>query len=157
MGALRDADAIAVVDGPLAPADGVLLSRVAGGPRRFAAVRRPTGLRPLQGGAPVTPASLRGASVGLLAGLANPESLRRTLRELGAVITAERIFPDHHRYRRRDLRGLADAAPLWVTTEKDAFKIVPSWVGRADVRVLGLEVDVLDGGSFLDWLESRLR
>ena len=66
-------------------------------------------------------------------------------------------FRDHHRYRITDLLGLAAEAPLWITTEKDAVKIPRSWVRDADVRVLGIELCVEDGGSLLDQVEARLR
>jgi tetraacyldisaccharide 4'-kinase len=157
MRALGHADAIVVIDGPLPEADEDQLRRFAPSARRFAARRRAGGLRPLVGGAASPPESLRGLAVGLLAGLARPSSLRRSVEFLGARVVAERLFPDHHGYRRRDLQGLADDADLWVTTEKDAVKIVPSWVGGADVRVLTLVIDVEQPEAFLDWVESRLR
>jgi tetraacyldisaccharide 4'-kinase len=92
----------------------------------------------------------------MLCGIARPAALRDTLRSLGAHVVAERAFPDHHRYRRQDLAGLADDAPLWITTEKDAGKLLPSWLAGARVRVLELETDFPDGEKFLDWLEQRL-
>jgi tetraacyldisaccharide 4'-kinase len=100
---------------------------------------------------------LDGAQVGLLAALAQPRGFRRTLEALGAEVVAERTFRDHHPYRPGDLRGLADQAPLWVTTEKDAVKIVPSWVGSAQVRVLASDLEVERPEALLDWVESRLR
>ena len=155
--ALRHADAIGVVDGPLAAADAAFIERVALGTHRFEARRAPVGLRPLRGGASESPELLKGAEVGLLAALADPAGFRRSLESLGACVVAERTFRDHHRYRERDLRGIAAEAPLWVTTEKDAVKILPPWVGRADVRVLRIEPEVAEPDRFLDWIDSRLR
>jgi len=155
--ALRRADAIVVIDGPLPPADVELLQRFAPAARRFEARRRASGLRPLAQRSALPPETLQGLPVGLLAGVARPSSLRRSVEALGARVVAERFFPDHHRYRRRDLAGLADEAALWVTTEKDAVKLVPSWVGAADVRVLTSSVEVADAEAVLDWVESRLR
>ncbi len=93
----------------------------------------------------------------MLCGLARPASLRRSLEGLGARVVAERCFRDHHRYRPRDLHGLARAAPLWITTEKDAGKIVPAWIADADLRVLSIEFDVEAPKALLDWIEARLR
>ena len=92
----------------------------------------------------------------MLCGIARPAALRETLRSLGAQLVAERAFPDHHRYRRQDLAGLAEQAALWITTEKDAGKLLPSWLGGAQVRVLALETEFPRGEAFLDWLEKRL-
>lgn len=156
IGALRLADAVGVIDGPLADADAALLARLAPAAYRFSAIRRPKALRPLSGGAGTAPEVLDGAEVGILAALARPGSLCRTLAGLGARVVAERRFRDHHRYRAGDLRGLAREAPLWVTTEKDAVKIAPAWAGRADLRVLTTALEVGEGRSFADWIEARL-
>jgi len=156
-GALRHADAIGVVDGPLPAADAAFIERIAPGVRQFRVRRIPVGLRPLGGGEDAPPELLKGAEVGLLAALADPAGFRRSLESLGARVVAERTFRDHHRYRERDLRGIAAQAPLWVTTEKDAVKILRPWVGRADVRVLRIEAEVAEPDLLLDWIDSRLR
>jgi tetraacyldisaccharide 4'-kinase len=137
--ALRYADAVGIIDGPLAPNDAATIQQLAPGATRFAADRRPVSVRPLRGGA-ADP----------------PESLRNTLLQLGARIVAERTFRDHHWYRRGDLEHLAREAPLWITTEKDALKITPDWIGRADVRVLEIDLDVAQADTLVDWLESKL-
>jgi tetraacyldisaccharide 4'-kinase len=157
VGALRRADAVCILDGPLPEDDVKTLLRIAPSARRVRIRRRPTTLRPLAGGASGDPASLQGLEVGLLAALAQPRSFRRTLEALGASVVAERIFKDHHAYRYQDVSDLAKQAPLWITTEKDAVKIVPSWIGSAEVRVLGLRLEVEDAHGFVDWVESRLR
>lgn len=155
--ALRFADAIGVVDGPLPPRDAEAIAQRAPDARRFAARRTPRGLRNLRGGASREPGELDGAEVGMLAGLANPATLRRTLERLGAKVVGERCFSDHHHYRPRDLRGLAAQAPRWITTEKDALKITPEWVRGADVEVLRIDLDVDDPAAFVDWLDARVR
>jgi len=155
--AVRFAHAVGVVDGELAPHEEALLARWCPGALRFRAQRRPLALRPLGGGVAQPPASLRGAEVGLLAGLARPASLRRTLEALGACVVAERCFPDHHRYRARDLAGLAREARLWITSEKDAPKLHGAWAAGADLRVLSIELAVDSEAWLLDRLASRLR
>ena len=69
---------------------------------------------------------------------------------------AERHFPDHHRYRERDLRGLAEVAPLWLTTEKDALKILPTWCGSADIQVLEISLEIEEPAALVEWLEAKL-
>jgi tetraacyldisaccharide 4'-kinase len=150
----RRADALLVVDGPLPDRDARRLGRHAPHAPRFAARRRPVSVRPLRGGAVRPPAWLAGRAVGLLSGLARPAGLRRTVEALGAQVVAERRFADHHRYRPRDLRGLTG---LWLTTEKDAVKILPSWCEGVDLHVLAVELEMAEGEAFLAWLEERLR
>lgn len=155
--ALARAHAIGVLDGPLSSADAERLALLAPSARPFVARRVPTRLRSLAGGGGGSPDALRGREVGILAGIARPASLRRSVEALGAKVLAERSFPDHHAYRARDLRGLHAQAPLWVTTEKDAIKVLPEWVGAADVRVLTIGLAVDQPGALLEWLEERLR
>ena len=155
--AIRYAHALGVVDGELPPGEEASLARWCRGALRFRARRRPLALRPLAGGPAQGPDALRGAEVGILAGIARPASLRRSVEALGARVVAVRRFPDHHRYRPGDVAGLAREAPLWVTTEKDAPKIQPAWAAGADVRVLAIELEVADERAVLDWMEARLR
>ena len=112
LAALRGADAFLVVDGPLPQRDADAIAARAPNAQWFAARRRPVSLRPLAGGAATPLAQLAGQRVGMLCGIARPASLRRTLEALGATVVAERCFPDHHRYRERDLRELDGRAAL---------------------------------------------
>jgi tetraacyldisaccharide 4'-kinase len=154
--ALAAADALIVLDGELRRADEALLARHAPDLRRVRAVRRGVGLRQLAGGSSEAPACLAARKVGMLAGIARPASFRRSLEALGAEVVAQRIFADHHRYSPHDLAGLAAGADTWVTTAKDAVKILPSWLDGLDLRVLDVELEVAAGGDFIDWVEQRL-
>ena len=93
--------------------------------------------------------------MGLLAGVARPAGLRRQLTELGAHLDEERIFPDHHLYRRRDLQELSPGR-IWVTTAKDAVKIPADWCSGQRVWVMEEEVEPLRSGVLIDWLLARL-
>jgi tetraacyldisaccharide 4'-kinase len=156
-GALRAADAVGVVDGPLAERAEARVQGLAPEAFRFAATRRPASLRRLSGDERSAPQTLAGRQVGLLCGLGRPGGLRRTVEALGARVVAERSFADHHAYRPSDLAGLEAKAPLWITTEKDALKIPAAWARGADVRVLRIDLAVDDAPALLDWVESRLR
>ena len=70
---------------------------------------------------------------------------------------AERVFRDHHRFRLATSRVWRSRRELWVTTEKDAVKLLPSWVGEARVVVLVIELEVEEPEALLDWIEARLR
>ncbi len=153
--ALAHAHAVAVIDGPLDDAHEAAVSRHAVNPVRIRARREAESLRSLSGGASLPPAALAGMRVGVLAGIGQPAGFARTLASLGATLIAHRTFPDHHRYRPRDLKDLHREADVWVTTEKDAVKILPGWT-RADLRVLRIELRVQDETSVVDWLESFL-
>ncbi len=155
--ALRRADAIVVVDGPLSDADEARLQRHAPGARRAEARRAPTFLRNHRDGRRAGLDTLEGRRIGMLCGIARPESFRATLEGLGAEVVAERVFPDHHAYGAADVTAL-EGAETWVTTEKDAVKILPGWLDPGcDLRVLGIRIAVEEADAFVDWLHGRVR
>jgi len=81
---------------------------------------RPRSLVPLAGGPTLPPDHWSpGTRVHAVAGIGNPGRFFATLEKLG-LKPVRHPFPDHHRYRRRELR-LAGDLPL-VMTEKDAVK-----------------------------------
>ena len=100
---------------------------------------------------------LNGRRVGLLAGIAQPGTLRRTLHSLGAEIVSERRFPDHHAYVEKDLRDLDPTVPVWITTEKDALKILPDWAVSSVIFVLRIDAEFEPGDSFVADIEAQLR
>jgi tetraacyldisaccharide 4'-kinase len=68
------------------------------------------------------------ASTGVFCGLGNPESFRRTLHAMGVNVAEWIDFDDHHRYRPREIRRLAQematkGATALVTTEKDSINL----------------------------------
>ena len=46
---------------------------------------------------------------------------------------------------------------IWITTEKDALKILPEWVGETGFWVLRIEVEIDEETAVLDRLETQLR
>lgn len=108
----------------------------------------------------------RGARVLLVAGLARPDSFRQTARALGAEIVDEALFPDHHRFSRRELEEIfarlsRRGATHVLCTEKDAVRLPSELSGDPRVLVARVEVEVVDGKerieSWLDRLAPRRR
>jgi len=100
--------------------------------------------------------ALRGRRVRLLSAIARPGAFRRTVEALGAEVSGERRFPDHHRWKDAELAGLlgpadgADAASEWVvTTEKDAVRIGPEAASHPRLRALRIEAEVVEGEEVL--------
>ena len=124
--ALSAADWLCVVDGEQGGEALQLASEwSARGLRLMRARRSPKELRSIDGRRREDLTALEGREVGLLAGIARPQSLRRTLEALGAKVVAERIFPDHHAYRETDFSAMDAEVGDWITSEKDALKILP--------------------------------
>lgn len=87
---------------------------------------RPTVLYNIDSGEELPLEALKGARVVSVAGIANPASFRKSLKELGAVVEAQLEFPDHHAYSKSDGRNIEQRAAgrdMIVTTEKDGVKL----------------------------------
>jgi tetraacyldisaccharide 4'-kinase len=157
LSALRYADWLCVVDGSEQDREAALVEGFAASRGRvLRARRRPGDLVSLDRVHREPATSLVGRSVGLLAGIARPASVRRTLEALGATVVAEKLFPDHHAYRRSDVACLDPEVPEWITTEKDAIKILPEWMGATKISVLGIEIEFDDEISAFDEIEAAL-
>ncbi len=104
---------------------------------------------------PVPPAAWERAPVYLFAGLARPDSFRRTVERLGMRVVGMATFADHAFFGRRDIEKLfAQAARAGahhlVCTEKDAVRL-PAEVA-ADSRFLAvrIEVEIVEGAERLE-------
>jgi tetraacyldisaccharide 4'-kinase len=111
----------------------------------FTSVHRPVELIHCTDSSRKPLAVLRGERVFAFSGIARPASFLALLRALGAVIAADKAYPDHHNYTRSDLaeiyRMSADhRAGMIVTTEKDAIRLRESrpegiWALRIELVV----------------------
>ena len=88
--------------------------------------------------------ALAGRRVIAAAGIGRPEKFSATLRDLGAVIVAERPFGDHHAFRPAEVEELVAAAIkddcVVATTEKDMTKLASLWPQAARERLLAVPV-----------------
>jgi tetraacyldisaccharide 4'-kinase len=135
-------------------------SRVPGAPVFFS-VHKPLVLWRYPRGEEIGFGELINHSVVAFCGLAYPESLRLSLKQLQADPVRLVEFPDHHFYRDKDKRDLetlcrSSKIDIMVTTEKDALKLGP-W-NPTDIRILVLKIDVeIRDPAFWEWLDQRIR
>ena len=82
-----------------------------------------------------------------VAGIADPDSFSRILRDATGRPGDLLPFPDHHPYAWRDVQTVLDLAGsrTLVTTEKDAVRLAPFAKHLQAARVLCLGVDVVEG------------
>jgi tetraacyldisaccharide 4'-kinase len=123
----------------------------------FQARQCPTMVRHPASGAVYPVEFLQGKKLYYFCGLGAPERFEETLLSLKAVIAGRKLFPDHHRYCRKDLAAVIDeadsgGAELIITTEKDEVKVAsfPDYLARIHVLVIVLEIDP---GKAKDWRE----
>lgn len=94
-----------------------------------------------------------------LCGIARPDSFRMTLEQSGITPLDFLTLADHHSYRQRDLRRIADqvrksSARCIVTTEKDMVKLGEK---DFDVPVYGIRIGMQVHGQFNDMILDKVR
>ena len=103
--------------------------------------------------------------IGVLSGIARPESFEGTLGRLGANLVITSRFADHHRFRHRELQDFVARCArrdldLLVTTEKDAVRF-PGRLGDMEkpevpVYFLRVEIEIIGGHESWSGLIARL-
>jgi tetraacyldisaccharide 4'-kinase len=94
---------------------------------------------------------------GAFCGLGNPGAFRATLAQTGVQPAFFDVFPDHHRYSRREVQELLARAPALVTTEKDWLNLPAEFQSDARIHVLRIRTEVDHADELLNLVEARLR
>ncbi len=103
---------------------------------------------------------LKDLKIGVLSGIASPESFEQGLRKLGADLALTQSYTDHHRYSRQEIerflsrcrrRGLTIA----ITTEKDAVRIPRLSNIEIPIYYLRIEIEILKGKEIWDRMVKR--
>jgi len=96
---------------------------------------------------------IKGKTLTLVSGIADPGSFERLIKDLGANIGLSFQFPDHHRYSQVDFDNVlrqtkSKNIKTVITTEKDAVKIKGFWQGFAheaiDFLVLRVRLKIIE-------------
>lgn len=99
-------------------------------------------------GRPVTVEDPKVMQAVIFAGIANFESFRHSVEQLGIHVVAAYQYPDHHAYSSEEIDGLVQTAAnveanVLLTTEKDAVKLSGRWpIQGCRVLVLRLEMQL---------------
>jgi tetraacyldisaccharide 4'-kinase len=106
--------------------------------------------------------SIEGARVMAVSGIARPERFVHDLGAAGVVIAGSMVFPDHHRYTRRDIDRIVEnaqhaGADLIVTTHKDAVRLERFLWDEVPAVYVPLRVRVEPEERFSTWMLERLR
>jgi len=104
------------------------------------------------------------SGAGGFCGLGNPQSFRRTLERLGIEVVDWIEFGDHHHYRPRELRRIAQqfgshGAGAVVTTEKDSVNLCDGFAGLLaplDVYWLKVGMRIEREDEFMEAVTSKL-
>jgi tetraacyldisaccharide 4'-kinase len=97
-----------------------------------------------------------------LAGIADPQRYFTEARASGWTIAREMPFRDHHRYSRRDVEAVMEAARgaaarLVLTTEKDLVRLLPFRPFALPVAYVPLTLEIERRDTFDAWLEAVVK
>lgn len=110
------------------------------------------------GGAALSASGLAGRRVFGFSGIADNEAFAASIRRLGGRPVSVRAFADHHRYQKRDLAALQQAATgadLLATTEKDFARLGGRNPFDMALAVVGVEIEMVSGKQKLDGLMAE--
>jgi len=102
------------------------------GARIFRCSTKLAGFAEMRSGLPEPLENLGGKKFAAFCGIGNPRAFFADLRSWGLEVVAERVFPDHHVYKRHEMENLgvlarsAGAAAI-LTTQKDLMNLPPDW------------------------------
>ncbi len=107
---------------------------------------------------------IEGTSVALVCGIANPEGLKQTLKDLKAQIISGFYFPDHHPYAQEELDNIFqdcrnNKVTTLITTAKDEPRLKPILTDRYPefkILVLKIKLQIIeeDEERFLEFLST---
>ncbi|HZE21142.1 MAG TPA: tetraacyldisaccharide 4'-kinase, partial [Desulfobaccales bacterium] len=106
--------------------------------------------------------AMRHRALVAFAGLARPGVFTSTLQEMGVDVKDFWAFPDHHVYRRQEIRDLADqartlGAGALITTGKDWARLGEHWEGNVLLWVLEVEARLREAEGLLALLDRILK
>lgn len=109
---------------------------------------------------------LRERPILAFSGIGHPEKFFKTLREMGAQLVGEQIFPDHHPFTEAEalslMKSAAESSAQLVTTEKDWVRIPPVSGPLGDLKaaahalLVRLAFDAQEEQTLRELLLSRL-
>jgi tetraacyldisaccharide 4'-kinase len=119
---------------------------------------RPLHLCRLKDRAMVDYRHIRGKKVLAFSGLGDNSSFFRLLKEIGADLVRTVEFPDHYRYRRKDLRRIESFqdVEMVITTEKDAVKINGTGVRDTFFSLL-IEAEIENEDALIELVCGKMR
>ncbi len=102
---------------------------------------------------------LNGKRVLAFSGIANPQYFTALLKEQGAIVVKELIFPDHHWYSSNDYKKIertSKEVDFSVTTEKDIMKMDSSFFHKVKAFALTIGLCIDREEDFKAFLLSRV-
>jgi len=106
---------------------------------------------------------LKDLRIGMISGIAKPESFEQGLRKLGVELIYSRRFADHHRFSENEIakmfeRSKARGARAVITTEKDSVRFPRLGKRPLPVYFLRVEIEIIRGhDAFNRCLEHMCR
>lgn len=103
---------------------------------------------------------LRNLKIGVLSGIASPESFEQGLLRLGADLILTQSYADHHRYSRQEVerfiaRCRRRELSMILTTEKDAVRIPRLSNIEIPIYYLRIEIEILKGKEIWEKMIDR--
>jgi len=112
----------------------------------FYTYHKPVSLYDIAGNREVPLDFLKNKEIAVLSGIADPEYFKRLLERLGAKISLEFSFMDHHSYKQREVDGILSVCDkrglkIILTTDKDKVKLCKFFIDKP-IKLFSLEIKI---------------
>jgi tetraacyldisaccharide 4'-kinase len=94
--------------------------------------------------------AVKGMKVVTLSGIAAPMSFEKSVMKMGAKILSRERYPDHYRYKERDIIDVIDnaaelKADAILTTEKDAVRLPRLQATKVPIYYMRMDIEIIKG------------
>ena len=94
----------------------------------------------------------------IFSGIGNPKSFKKLLLEKNLNVIEEIIYPDHHKYNKKDINNIKHKAKInnakIITTEKDFVKIAQE--DQIDIKYLKIEFKINEKDELIKFLNNSI-
>ena len=106
-----------------------------------------------------------GKKIYAFCGIGNPDAFFQTLSELALNIVGKRVYNDHYRFIESDIIEICSdsrgkKAELIITTQKDWVKTALPYIGKFDIPIayLAVELEFIDGRQdIINLIENAIK
>ena len=94
----------------------------------------------------------------IFSGIGNPENFKNILKSKNFNIVKELIFPDHHNYKKRDIKNINYQAKKFnakiITTEKDYIKLSKN--NQKNIDFIKVKINFREKDNFINYLKYKI-
>ena len=94
----------------------------------------------------------------IFSGIGSSDSFKNILKDKNFNIVKELVYPDHHNYKKEDIKHIKNQAKKFnakiITTEKDYIKL--SKIHQKNINFIKVKINFRDRSNFIKFLKFKI-